>query len=418
MNDPRKRGTIAILLGLGILVNYFDRVNLSIAHDALQQTFGISDIMFGYLLGAYSWTYAFMQLPSGSLLDRFGVRRVMLVSIVLWAFASGLAAIAPTIAFLFAARFLLGIGEAPTFPACAKAVGLWFPQDKRGVPTAMFDAAAKLAIGLGTPILGLILLHFGMRANFAATAVLSALYALIFLLIYRDPVSPPEIDATMRIEKSFSSLNIPALLREQKIWAVALGSGAYNYCFYLLLTWMPFYLQKGLKMTGRQSVLWSAVPWITAALVGFFVGGKLTDTLVRRGYDASKVRKSILVGGTSMGLFVLAPVFFHRTNLVLICLSLSLSGLAAASPVLWTLPSLLVPPESTGRVGAIMNQSNQIAAIVAPIATGYLTTWTHSFFAAFLVAGVILSIGVSSYIFLLGRVEPIPLPSLQRGLAM
>jgi MFS family permease len=416
MVNKSKRVTIAVLLGLGILVNYFDRVNLSIAHDALQKAFGISDIVFGYLLGAYSWTYAAMQLPSGTLLDRFGVRRVMLVAILLWALASGLAAVAPTIPFLFAARFLLGIGEAPTFPACAKAIGLWFPPAERGVPTATFDAAAKLAIGLGTPILGLILLHFGMRANFAATAFLSALYALLFALIYRDPASGEVFHSdSPRAEKAIG-LTLSYLLRQRKVIAVAIGSGAYNYCFYLLLTWMPFYLQKGLKMSSRQAVLWSAVPWLVAAVVGFAGGGILTDALVSRGYDASKVRKSILVIGTGMGLFVLAPAFFQQPQAVLICLSLALSGLAAASPVLWSLPSLLAPPESTGRVGAIMNQSNQIAAIVAPIATGYISTWTHSFAAAFLVAGVILSLGIASYIFLLGRIESISPAPVKDGL--
>lgn len=411
----RRRSTIAILLGTGILVNYFDRVNLSIAHDALQATFGISDIGFGYLLGAYSWTYALMQLPSGSLLDQFGVRRVMLVSIGLWALASGIAAVAPTILVLFAARFLLGIGEAPTFPACAKAIGLWSPARERGVPTAMFDAAAKLAIGIGTPILGLVLLRFGMRANFAATALLSGLYAVLFAGLYCDPKAPDTVLKQETTEK-VSSLGFSRLLTERKILAAAIGSGAYNYSFYLLLTWMPFYLQKGLKMTGRQSVLWSAVPWIAAALVGFFVGGMLTDVLVRRGYDPSNVRKCILIIGMSMGLFVLAPAFLKQPSLILICLSISLSGLSAASPVLWTLPSLLVPSGSTGRVGAIMNQSNQLAAIIAPIATGYLTTWTHSFVAAFSVAGVIILIGVASYIFLLGRIELISAATVKDGL--
>ena len=142
---------------------------------------------FGYLLSAYSWTYAGMQLPSGALLDRFGVRRVMLVAIVIWAVASGLAAVAGTVVFLFAARLLLGVGEAPTFPANAKAIGLWFPARKRGVPTATFDAAAKLSIGIGTPVLGLVLLRFGVRANFALTAVLSLAYAGLFAWVYRDP---------------------------------------------------------------------------------------------------------------------------------------------------------------------------------------------------------------------------------------
>ena len=70
-NVPRRRWGIALLLGFGVLVNYFDRVNLSVSKEALHETFGISTVTFGYLLSAYSWTYGACQLPSGLLLDRF-----------------------------------------------------------------------------------------------------------------------------------------------------------------------------------------------------------------------------------------------------------------------------------------------------------------------------------------------------------
>jgi sugar phosphate permease len=85
---PKRRWGIALLLGFGVLVNYFDRVNLSVSRDALHTTFGISTVMFGYLLSAYNWTYAVLQLPSGLLLDRFGVRRVGIVSTMVWSVAS------------------------------------------------------------------------------------------------------------------------------------------------------------------------------------------------------------------------------------------------------------------------------------------------------------------------------------------
>lgn len=406
MKSQNKSRVISLLLGIGILVNYFDRVNLSVAHDALQQTFGLSDITFGYLLGAYSWTYALMQLPCGALLDRFGVRRVMLVSIVLWAFASGLAAVATSILVLFVARGILGIGEAPTFPACAKAIGLWFPPERRGVPTATFDAAAKFSIGLGTPILGLVLLHFGLRTNFAVTALLSAGYAALFLLLYRDPM-PDEVSHMGPAQQDHSDhLSLGQLLQQPKVLGAALGSGAYNYCFYLLLTWMPFYLQKGLRMTSRNAVLWSALPWLAASILGFLIGGVLPDALIRRGFRPASVRKGILMSGTCLGLFIFTPTLFHDPGIVLFGLSLALSGLSAASPVLWSLPSLLAPAGSTGRVGAIMNQSNQLAAIVAPIATGYISTWAHSFAPAFAVAGIFLCLGIASYILLLGSIEP------------
>src|SRR5271165_219059 len=90
---PRRRWAIACLLGFGVLVNYFDRVNLSVSKDALDAAFGISAVTFGYLSSAYNWTYAVLQLPSGLLLDKFGVRRVGRISTILWSVASFAAAV-------------------------------------------------------------------------------------------------------------------------------------------------------------------------------------------------------------------------------------------------------------------------------------------------------------------------------------
>jgi len=85
---PRRRWAITCLLGFGVLVNYFDRVNLSVSKEALDAAFGISAVTFGYLSSAYNWTYAALQLPSGLLLDKFGVRRVGCISTILWGVAS------------------------------------------------------------------------------------------------------------------------------------------------------------------------------------------------------------------------------------------------------------------------------------------------------------------------------------------
>src|SRR5882762_11213480 len=184
---PRRRWTIALLLGVGVLVNYFDRVNLSVSRDALQASFGISAVMFGYLSSAYNWTYALLQLPSGLLLDRFGVRRVGIISIMIWSVASFAAAISTGVGALFGARFLLGIGEAPTFPANAKAIGYWFPKEERSLATAIFDSMAKFSSAIGVPILGMLLLHFGWRWNFAATGIISLLYLTLFCAYYKNP---------------------------------------------------------------------------------------------------------------------------------------------------------------------------------------------------------------------------------------
>ncbi len=392
---------IAALLGLGVLISYFDRVNLSVAHHDLQLQYGISDVTFGYLLSAYSWTYAGMQLPAGILLDRLGVRRVLLGATLLWALASGLAAAASTIALLFAARFLLGIGEAPTFPANSKAVGEWFPPEKRGMPTAVFDAAAKLSIGIGTPMVGLIGLRYGLRGNFGATAVLSLLFVGVFALLYRDPARPQTAGDPAR------PIALVTLLRKRKVWGLAIGSAAYNYCFYLLLTWLPVYLETGVHMAARTAVLVTGIPWLAAAAVDLAVGGWLVDALIRRGRSPDLVRRGVLLGGTALGLCIAAPAYAHAPLVLVAALSVALSGLAAAAPVIWSLPPLLAPAGGTGRLASIVNLANQAAAISAPVVTGYLLRATHGFGAAFEVAGALLLVGIASYVFLLGRVEPV-----------
>jgi sugar phosphate permease len=420
---PRRRWTIALLLGVGVLVNYFDRVNLSVSRDALQTSFGISAVMFGYLSSAYNWTYALLQLPSGLLLDRFGVRRVGIISTMIWSVASFAAAVSTGMGGLFGARFLLGIGEAPTFPANAKAIGYWFPKNERSMATAMFDAAAKFSSAIGIPLLGLLLLHFGWRWNFAATGFISLLYFALFYAFYRNPSEDKLLTDAERqfIAEGGAQPEDPAraakgaplayLLRQRKVWGLALGSASYNYTFYLLLTWLPSYLSTALHVDLLQSALYTSVPWLFATFTDLVVGGWLVDTLIQRGWSPVRVRQTVLIGGTTLGLGILGTAHTHSPVTALFWISMSIGGLSAASPVGWSIPSLIAPRESVGTLGGILNLCNQLAGIAAPILTGYIVQSTHSFSGAFIAATAFLLLGIAGYIFLLGRIEPIPDPA-------
>jgi ACS family D-galactonate transporter-like MFS transporter len=421
---PRRRWAIACLLGFGVLVNYFDRVNLSVSQDALHATFGISTVMFGYLLSAYSWTYAFSQLPAGLLLDRFGVRRVGSLSTFLWSVASFGAAVSTGVGTFFTARFLLGIGEAPTFPASAKAIGYWFPERERSLATAIFDAAAKFASAIGVPLIGILLLHFGWRWSFAATGFVSLFYFALFYAFYRNPSEDRGLTAA---EREFILLGgaqredraqaakgaaLGYLLRQRKVVGLALGFASYNYTFYLLLTWLPSYLSAALHIDLLHSVLYTSVPWLFATFTDLAVGGWLVDALVGRGWNPIRVRQAVLIGGTSLGLGLLGAAYSHTAAEALFWISLSIGGLAAAAPVGWSIPSLIAPRESVGTLGGIINFCNQLSAITAPIATGYIAQATHSFFWAFTAAGGFLVIGICGYVFLLGSIVRIPDPAL------
>ena len=419
---PRRRWRIAFLLAFGVLVNFFDRINLSVSRDALHDSFGLSLVAFGYLSSAFSWTYALMQMPAGVLLDRWGVRRVGRVSALLWSVSSFAAAVAPGLSWFFAARFLLGVSESPTFPANAKALGYWFTRDERGMATSITDAAAKFSTAIGVPFIGLLLLYFGWRWSFAATGFISLLYFVLFYLIYRNPredekLSEQELQFLLGggtqpedQVRARSGSSLGYLLTQRKVYGLALGWGAYNYTFFLLLTWLPSYLSVSLHVDLFHSIFYTSVPWLFATATDLLVGGWLVDALIQRGYDAHRVRQSVLVTGMSFGLGIFGAARAHGPAAALVWISLALGGLAAAAPVAWTIPSLIAPRESVGTLAGTVNLCGQMAAICAPIVTGYIVSASHSFAAAFVTATLILLMGIAGYIFLLGRIEAIPEP--------
>jgi len=419
MRIPRRRWRIGWLLGVGVLVNYLDRVNLSVSQNALFTTFAISSVTFGYLSSAYNWTYALCQLPMGLILDKFGIRRVGRISILVWSVASFAAGIATSLTGLFGARLLLGFGEAPIFPSNAKAVGLWFPPQERSFATSLFDSAAKFAPAVGVPLLGMVLIRIGWRWSFAATGFISVLFYLLFSYIYRDPKDDPHLTEIERahIEQSYTAgpaaeaMEEPArtlgtLLKQRKVWGMVLGFGGYNYVFYMLLNWLPGYLSMALHLDLTHSFLYTSFPWLFAAFCDLAIGGLLADALIQRGWDASRVRKTILVGGTACGLGILGAATAHSPVSALLWISLSIGGLSAASAIGWSIPSLLAPRNSVGTVGGIINLSNQLSGIAAAVVTGYVVDRLHSFAWAFGISAIYLAIGITAYLVLLGRIEP------------
>ena len=419
---PHRRWRIALLLGFGVLVNFFDRVNLSVSQDALHASFGLSLVAFGYLSSAFSWTYAAMQIPAGLLLDRLGIKIVGRISTLLWSLATFAASLSTGVAGFFGARLVLGIGESPTFPANAKAIGYWFPRHERSFSIAITDAAAKLSTAIGVPILGVLLLRYGWRWSFAATGFISLLYFFLFYWVYRNPsedagLSGEELqyirDGGAQPEdltRAESGAPLGYLLRQPKVFGLALGWGAYNFSFYLLLTWLPSYLSIALHMDLLHSVFYTSLPWFFAAFTDFVIGGWLVDFLIQRGWNANRVRQAVLIGGTGFGLGIFGAANAHSAMVALFWISISLSGLAAAAPVAWTVPSLIAPKESVGTLASIANLSGQLGAIFAPVITGYIVAATHAFSSAFVIAAIVLLLGIAGYALLLGRIELIPEP--------
>ncbi len=160
------RWGIAGLLGTGIVINYLDRVNISVATQPFEHEFHLSAGEMGIILSAYLWSYVLLQVPVGALLDRFGVKWLVRIGTFFWAVATYMTAIVSGLGLVLLSRILLGAAEAPIFPGAAKATGYWFPIKERGLATSAFDAAAKFSNVIGIPLVAAAVTIWGWRAGF------------------------------------------------------------------------------------------------------------------------------------------------------------------------------------------------------------------------------------------------------------
>ncbi len=267
------------------------------------------------------------------------------------------------------------------------------------------------------PLLSLILMTHGWRAMFLVTGMVSLLFFGAFVLFYRDPAGDARLTHAERRHISHrqgakadgipASGTLIALLGQAKVWGVTIGFGAYGYAFFLLLTWLPGYLASTFGMSLLTTGLYAAIPWLVAAIVEVLVGGVLVDALIRRGMDATRVRKTVLVIGMLLGVSIFGATTTHDPNIAIAYITIALSGLAVAAPVAWSLPSLIAPRGTVGTVSSIMNFANIVMAFIAPIVAGHIVASTGSFTNVLLTAAAALIAGVLSYVFLLGRIEPI-----------
>jgi ACS family D-galactonate transporter-like MFS transporter len=406
------RWGIAVLLGAGVVIGSVDRIILLASSRMLARDFGIGVTAFGSIVLAAGLAYLLSQIPFGALLDRFGVTLFGRISTFCW-----------SVVALFSSSSLsygggFGPADSPVYALSAKATGYWFPASERGLSTAIFDGAAKLATAIGVLVAPLMLINYGWQATFLAAGFVSFLFFGAFYVFYRDPIEHPGLTHAERQHISLggaqqegrpASGTFVFLLRQPKMWGLILGFAAYSYSCSLLLL-VPGYLWRTFGVAPGSSGVYTAIPWLVAAIVEVLLGGFLVDAIIKRSQDAARVRKTVLVIGMLLGLSVFGTATTRDSTVALAYIALAYSGLALAAPVVWSLPSLIAPRGAVGLTFSTMNFAGILAAIAAPVIGTYFAEVTANYSSLFFSTVVVLIVGFLSYVFLLGRIEPLAEP--------
>ena len=414
---PVRYGILAMLCGC-VALNYLDRALLGVSMPTLEHDLGLTPAAAGVLLSAFSWTYFLAQLPAGALLDRLPVRLMYAGSLLAWSLVTVLHGLAGSLRSLMSLRLLLGVAEAPCFPANNHILARWFPRAERARAVSFYTAAEYVGLSFLSPLLYWGLRVGGWRSLFVVAGVLGIAYSVFFAHHYRDPgshasLSPAELEHITAggglsrpvAPARFSFAGLGALIARRQIWGLCLGQFAVHSTLTFFLTWFPSYLVTARHVGWLQAGVFTMLPY-AAAFCGVLTAGWWSDRMLVHGRTLSVARKTPVITGLVFATSIIAANWVNSNALVVLILALAFfaQGMSGSS---WAVISEIAPPQQLGLVGGLFNASGNLAGIVTPIVIGAVVQLTRSFVGALYFVGAVALIGAAAWIFIVGPIRPL-----------
>ncbi len=400
--SSRRRWSIVGLLCVGMMIAYFDRVNLSMALTVpeFKELFRLTDKDRGALNSAFFWSYAVLQIPAGWLVDRYGVKFPFAIGLAGWSVASAGAALAGTFRQLFALRLLLGVLESVVTPAGMRWIRYHCAENQRGLAVGLYMAAAKFGPAVGAQLATWLMIAYGWRSMFVILGLGCLAWLVPWMALVRDDDRAIE-KATARASTA-PAVSFVRVMASPVIWGTIVGTFCYQYFVYYCMTWMPAYFResRGLSLSSMGAYTMAS---FTGMAVVATAAGWAADRLIERGRDAVKVRKAFTIAGFLVASTELFGALSDSNSVALFFAVFSLSGLGLTTANYWALTQTLIPGAAVGRIVGVQNCAANLPGIVAPLLTGWLLHSTGSYTAPMQAIWFFLITGVASYVFLVRK---------------
>ncbi|MDN3312020.1 MFS transporter [Microbacterium oryzae] len=415
---PKPRGKVRwVVLGLLMLlalINNIDRLALSVAAPGMQADLGITATDIGLLGSAFALFYAVGQLPSGYLIDRFGPRMMLGTAVIVWSAATAAMGVLHNMAGFLGARAMLGVAEAPSLPATNKIVSQWFPKREHGIANASWDAALKAGPAFFTVLLVWIVAAFGWRSLFLIAGAAGILFAIVFLISYRNPEQVKRLSAEERAyiqqdddggqQDTGVKIAWGRLFGRRSMWGMMLGYFCNMFGYQIFLTFLPLFIidQFGIPFASLGYI--ASVPWI-GAIIGDLASGWISGRLgVRPGWTTKRAKKVMITTALILQAIVIALIPFNAAfapelalpiAIALMAVALGFNGAVVAHA--WSMPAEVTARPTTASVASVQNFGGFLGATVSPLFAGVIVDATGSFDIVFWTAAVISLVGAAVY---------------------
>jgi MFS family permease len=395
----RRRWAIIALLCAGIMIAYFDRVNLSVVMvlPEFKQHYQLSDTDRGALNSAFFWSYAALQIPAGWFVDRYGVKFPFAAALGLWSLVSAGTALSGSMRQLFTLRLLRGVCESVVTPAGMRWIRFHCAENQRGLAVGLYMAAAKFGPAIGVQIATWLMIAYGWRNMFVILGLGCLVWLAPWLFLVRD--DDRAIEKATGARAAAPPVPFARVIASPVIWGTIIGTFCYQYFVYYCMTWMPSYFVEE-RHLSVDSMGWYTMFSFSGMAVVAILAGWAADRLIGRGFDAVKVRKGFTIAGFLVASTELIGALSDSNAVTLFFAIFSLSGLGLMTANYWALTQTLIPGAAVGRIVGVQNCAANLPGIVAPLLTGWLKETTGGFQAPMQAIWVFLILGVASYVFL------------------
>ncbi len=403
-----RRVWICVFLFTLTMINYTDRVALSVAGKPIATEFGLSPVEMGYLFSSFLWMYLVCLLPVGLLVDRFGGKVVNAAGIGLWSAATVLTGFTTGFISMAGTRIVMGIGESTSWPACNRVIREWFPASERGLANAIFGAGAAAGPAIGAVLVSAVVSWLGWRAGFFVAGGIGFVWLAAWLLFFDRPeranwLRPAEREKILaerhgEVVQAVSGHPVSPLrhlLTLRSVWGLFFTQGCEVYGGYMLLTWLPSYLQSAKGLSVMNAGMLTAVPFGAATVMAIVLGMVSDRVLSRDAVHTGRRRNMLAVMMLSAASILLIP-FIDTLWVIVLVLAVVRSTGAAASALNFALVTDLVRnPADIGKVTSITVLGGNSFGMMGPIVTGYVISLTGSFNGTFAIAGLLALTGAA-----------------------
>ena len=392
---------VLILLCAMYFISYIVRQSIATQLLEIRPEFGLSGTAGGVLFSAFAYPYLFFQIIGGMTADKFGPRKTLFISGLVWAGATILTGLATGLVTLFLFRMLMGFGVGATLPTATRAMQYWVETRKRGFAQGITHAFSRLGNALTPALVVSLMAVITWRGSFVVIGLAGFVWVAAWYWYFRDdPHDHPGItEAELAVLPKRRDKGAPPAVPWgpliARMWPVTLTYFCYGWCLWLYLSFLLIFFKDKFSLSTNETALFATIVY-TIGAIGNTIGGIVSDRILHKTSNVRKARVGAAVFGFVGALLSLMPILqLSDKVLVAVCLSAGFFFAEMVIGPMWAIP-MDIAPKYSGTASGLMNSGSALAAILSPVVAGLVTDATGDPQLPFVIAIGVLMVGAGS----------------------